>query len=150
MCRLHPGTFVGPCCCRCPEIAPGCQPALEKVHVILYQQRFRDYDKSQHASGTRLHPQRPCSSISECCYSSGSTGAFAFGGVTQPLPGVLPAGQRALPVSPKDLWTSLCFWGFAFSPEHHQVMHCRVSESALPIYRFLMEFKPSPLFFLPF
>ena len=55
-CWLHPGTFAGPCCYRCPETVAGCQPAPEKVHAIMYQQRFRDYGKSQHTSGTRLHP----------------------------------------------------------------------------------------------
>ena len=35
---------------------------------------------SQHASGTRLHPQLPCSSTSECDFSPGSTGAFAYCG----------------------------------------------------------------------
>ena len=55
-CRPHPGMFAGPCCCRYPQTATGCQPAPEQVHEIVQQQHFRDYGKSQHTSGTRLHP----------------------------------------------------------------------------------------------
>ena len=38
----------------------------------------------------------------------------------------------------------------SFPPEHHQVLSCGVSGSALPVYRVLMELKPSPFSFLPF
>ena len=55
-CRLHPGMPAGPCCCQCPETAASCQPTLEKVHAIGQQHHFRGYGKSQHTSGTRLHP----------------------------------------------------------------------------------------------
>ena len=58
-------------------------------------------------------PQRPHSSTSECGCSPGSIGAFAFGGPTQPLPAVLPAGKPPLPVWPQDPRTPLCSWGFA-------------------------------------
>ena len=34
-CQLHPGTFTGPCCCRCLETAAGHQPAPEKVRVMV-------------------------------------------------------------------------------------------------------------------
>ena len=54
-CRLHPGTLAGPCCCWCPETTAKCQPSPEKVRKIVYQQRFRDYGKSQHTSGIRVH-----------------------------------------------------------------------------------------------
>ena len=37
-----------------------------------------------------------------------------------------------------------------FPPEHHQVLGCGVADSALPLFIVLMEFKPSPLSFLPF
>ena len=37
-----------------------------------------------------------------------------------------------------------------FPPEHHQVWRRGDSDSALPVYRVLMEFKPSPFSFLPF
>ena len=55
-CWLHPGTLVGPCCCQCPETVARCQPAPEKVRETMQQQHLRDYGKSQHMSGTRLHP----------------------------------------------------------------------------------------------
>ena len=35
-----------------------------------------------------------------------------------------------------------------FPPEHHQVLSCRVADFALPLFTFLMEFKPSPFSFL--
>ena len=35
-----------------------------------------------------------------------------------------------------------------FPPEHHQVLSCRVSDSVLPLFTVLMEFKPSPFSFL--
>ena len=37
-----------------------------------------------------------------------------------------------------------------FPPEHHQVSSCGVAAFALPLFTVLMEFKPSPLSFLPF
>ena len=56
-CWPHPVMCAEPCWCRLPETAAGCQPAPEKVHAIEQQQCFRNYGKSQHTSGTRLHPQ---------------------------------------------------------------------------------------------
>ena len=38
---------------------------------------------------------------------------LAFVGPTQPLPGVLPAGEPALPVWLEEPRTPLCFWGFS-------------------------------------
>ena len=37
-----------------------------------------------------------------------------------------------------------------FPPEHCQVSSCGVSDSVLPLFTVLMEFKPSPFSFLPF
>ena len=54
--RLHPGKPCGTCCCWCPETVARCQPMPENVCKTVYQQHFRDYGKSQHPSGTRLHP----------------------------------------------------------------------------------------------
>ena len=39
---------------------------------------------------------------------------LAFGAPTQPLPGVLPAGELPLPMWPEEPQTPLCFWGFTF------------------------------------
>ena len=38
---------------------------------------------------------------------------LAFRGLTQPLPGVFPAGELPLPMWPEEPWTPLCSWGFA-------------------------------------
>ena len=38
---------------------------------------------------------------------------LAFGGPTQSLPGVLPAGELPLPTWPEEPWTPLCSWGLA-------------------------------------
>ena len=46
--------------------------------------------------------------------------------------------------------TPLCSWGFAFPTRHCQVLSCGVGAFALPLFTVLMEFKPSPLSFLPF
>ena len=43
----------------------------------------------------------------------GPLGICLWEGVTQPLPGVFPARELALPMWPKDLQTSLCSWEFA-------------------------------------
>ena len=75
---------------------------------------------------------------------------LAFGGATQPLPGVLPAGEPPLPVWPEKRRTSLCSWGFAFPTRAPPVSSYRVADSALPLFTALMEFKPSPFSFLPF
>ena len=106
---------------------------------------------NHNASGTRLHPQGPCSSTSECSCSPRSTAAFAFGGLTQPLPGALPAGEPALPVWPKGLQASLCSWGFALltrAPPGMELQSFRLCTP--PVYRVLMEFTLSHFSFLPF
>ena len=55
---------------------------------------------------------------------------------TQPLPNVLPAGERPLSVcGPWTHHTSLSAPGDSpFPPEHRQVLSCRVSDSALPLF----------------
>ena len=72
---------------------------------------------------------------------------------TEPLPNAFPAVELLLPCNspespgrfargsprphsaPGDL---------PFPPEHRQVSSCRVSDSVIPVYKVLMEFKPSP------
>ena len=78
---------------------------------------------------------------------------------TEPLPNAFPAVELLLPCNspespgrfargsprphsaPGDL---------PFPPEHRQVSSCRVSDSVIPVYKVLMEFKPSSFSFLPF
>ena len=58
---------------------PACPRKSTHDCVAAACQPFRDYGKSQHTSGARLHPQRPCSSTSECSCSPRSTGALPVG-----------------------------------------------------------------------
>ena len=71
-------------------------------------------------------------------------------GPTQPLPGVLPAGEPPLPCGPKTPGLHSAPGDSPFPPEHRQVWSCGISASALPLFTVLMEFKPSPLSFLLF
>ena len=73
---------------------------------------------------------------------------LAFGGHTQPLPGVSPAGELPLPMWPEEPGLHSAPEDSPFPPEHCQVVTCRVSDSALPLFIVLMEFKPSPFSFL--
>ena len=84
-------------------------------------------------------------------FSSQVHWGLAFGGLTQPLPGVLPAGEPPLLIWPEDPRTSLCSWGFALltrAPPGIELWCFRLC--APPVYRVLMEFQPSPLFLFPF
>ncbi|XP_044895868.1 uncharacterized protein LOC123380752 [Felis catus] len=112
-CWPHPGTFAGPCCRRHPETVAGCQPAPEKAREIVEQQRLRDCGKSQHTSGTWLHPKGTLFQHRRMCLFSQVHWGLAFGGPSQPQPGVLPAGEPPLPVWPEDARTSVGSWGFA-------------------------------------
>ena len=53
---------------------------------------------------------------------------------TQPLPYVLPAGEPPLPMWPEDPGLHSASRDSPFSPEHHQVLSCGVSDSALPLF----------------
>ena len=46
-------------CAAAAADAQRLQLGAEKVHMIVWQQCFKDYGKSQHTSGTRLHPLQP-------------------------------------------------------------------------------------------
>ena len=89
-------------------------------------------------------PRQPCSSTSECGCSPGSTGDLAFGGVTQPLPGVLPAGKPPLPMWPEEPRTPLSSWGFALATRALPGIKLHSSDSVFPLFIVLVEFKPSP------
>ena len=75
---------------------------------------------------------------------------LAFGGPTQPLPGVLPAGEPPLPMWPGEPWTPLCSWGFALPIRALPGIELWCSDSELPLLIVLMKFKLSPFSFLPF
>ena len=75
---------------------------------------------------------------------------LAFGGPTQPLPGVFPAGELPLPMWPEEPWTPLCSWGFTLPTRTlpgTELQHFRLC--APPVYTVLNEFKPPPFSFLP-
>ena len=60
-------------------------------------------------------------------------------------------GNCFSPCGPRTSWTPLCYWGFALptrAPLGIELQSCRLC--APPVYRVLMEFKPSPFSFLPF
>ena len=59
-------------------------------------------------------------------------------------------GSRLSPRGLKTIGLHSAPGDSSFPPEHHQVLSCGVSGSALPVYRVLMELKPSPFSFLPF
>ena len=64
---------------------------------------------------------------------------------SQPLPNVIPAGSCLSLCVPRTAQTSLCSWGFALStraPPGIKLQSFRLCIS--PIYRVLLEFKPSP------
>ena len=63
---------------------------------------------NHNTSGTRLHPQRPCSSISECGCLPGSA---ATRWLQQSLPNVLPAVEPLFPVWPENLPNPTLFLG---------------------------------------
>ena len=65
----------------------------------------------------------------KCPSSSGTTSLRVAQG---------PPGPHSAPVDP------------SFPPEHRQVSSCGVTDSVLPLFTVLMEFKPSPFSFLPF
>ncbi|VFV47805.1 Hypothetical predicted protein, partial [Lynx pardinus] len=119
-CRPHPGTFAGPCCHRHPETVAGCQPAPEKAREIVEQQRLRDCGKSQHTSGTRLHPQGPCSSTSECACSPRSTGALPSGDPHNLDQESSQQGNRLSPCGPKTPGLHSAPGDSPFPPEHRQ------------------------------
>ena len=73
---------------------------------------------------------------------------LAFVGPTQPLPGVLPAGEPPLPVWPEEPGLHSAPGDSPFSPEHHEVLSCGVLDSVLPLFIVLVGFKPSPFSFL--
>ena len=146
-CRLHPGIPIEPCCCPCPKTVARCQPVPEKVRETVSEQHFRDYGKSQHTSGTRLHPQRPCHSTSECGSLLGSAGTRWL---QQSLPNVLPAVEPLLLVWPENLLDPILFLGIR--PSHQSTSRYRAAELQ-PLGSpclVLMEFKPYPFSFLPF
>ncbi|XP_078303792.1 uncharacterized protein LOC144616524 [Panthera onca] len=88
-------------------------PAPQKVREIVAQQLFRVYGKSQHTSGTRLYPQQPCPSTSECGCLLWSAGTRWL---QQSLPNVLPAVEPFFPVWPEDLAAPILFLGI--HPSH--------------------------------
>ena len=61
-------------------------------------------------------------------------GDFAFGGATQPLSDVLPAGNRLSPCGPKNPGLHCAPGDSSFPPEHFQVSSCRISDSVLPLF----------------
>ena len=75
---------------------------------------------------------------------------LAFGGPTQPLSGVLLGGEPPLPMWSEEPGLHSAPGDSLFPPEHCHVLSCRVSDSVLPLFIVLMEFKPSPFSFLPF
>ena len=69
----------------------------------------------------------------------------------QPLPNVLPAVDPLLLCGLRNSRTPLCSWGFALPTRvlpGIELQSFRLCTA--PVYRVLMEFKPSPFSFLPF
>ena len=83
---------------------------------------------------------------------SGVHGTFACGEATQPVPNVLPTGEPSLPVWPEDPEDLiLCSWRFALPTRAVAGIELQIFRLCIPpVYRILMEFKPSPFFFLLF
>ena len=97
-----------------------------------------------------IHPQRPCSSTSECGCSPGPTGALPLG---DPLSLYQVSSQQGNCLSPCGLKTPGLHSApgdSPFPPEHRQVWSCRAAAFELPLFMVLVEFKPSPFSFLPF
>ena len=69
---------------------------------------------------------------------------------SQPLPDVLPEVELLLLMWLENLPDPTLLLGFALMPEHCQVLSYVVSDSKLPLFTVLMEFKPSPFSFISF
>ena len=67
---------------------------------------------------------------------------LAFGGPTQPLPDVLPAGELPLSVWPEEPWTPL----LGIRPSHQRTTRYGAApfQPLRSLFLVLMEFKPSP------
>ena len=59
--------------------------------------------------------------------------------------------NRFSPCGPRTSWTPLCSWGFTLPTRAPLGIELRsFADFVLPLFTVLMEFKPSPLSFLPF
>ena len=104
--------------------------------------------EKQQISGTRLPPYVLVPTTANVVVLQGLLES-ACGVATQPLPSILPIGELPLPLWPSDF--TVCSWGFALptrAPSGIELRSFRLFPS--PVYRVLMQVKPSPFSFLPF
>ena len=143
-CQLHQGTLAGPCWCRSPETAAGCQPTPEK----FLRQRSSSFSGSMENRNTHLAPGF---TLNDLVPVPANVAAFwglpGPGGSTKCLSG---SGTAFLRVAREPPGPHSVPGDSPFPPEHRQVWKRGVAAFALPLFTVLMEFKPSPFSFLPF
>ena len=116
-------------CCALPDLQ-STTPPLSRVAAAV-----RDYGKSQHPSGTGLHPQHPGSNTSECGHSRTHCDLCLWGGrVAPPVPSVLPAREWPLPLGRRTPGLHSAPGDSPFAPEHRQVWSCGVLDPALELF----------------
>ena len=144
-CLPHPGTFMGLCCCRCPETTAGGQPA-QKNFMRFCSRRISGIMKNH---DTHLAPGFILNDLVPA-----PANVTVFWGLLG------PGGFNRLYQTSFQQWNHFSRCGpreppgphsvpgdSPFPPDHRQVWSCGVADCT-PLFAVLMEFKPSHFSFL--
>ena len=111
-CQPHPGTFVNLLLTMprdCGQV-PACPRKSARDSVAA---AFQELWKITTHVWHQASPLKTLFQHQRLWLFSRVHWGLAFGGPTQPLPGVIPAEEPPLPMWPEEPGTPLCSWGFA-------------------------------------
>ncbi|XP_047706423.1 dehydrogenase/reductase SDR family member 12 [Prionailurus viverrinus] len=133
-CRLQPGTFLGPVLLPMPRDCSLVPARSRKSSRDSVAATFQGLWKVTTHIWHQPSPLTTLFQHQRMWLFSRAHWGLAFGGPTQPLPGVLPSGEPPLPVWPEEPRNPLRSWGFAL-PTRAPPDLCQQREQCQEVWR---------------